>query len=188
MIASLHPREFLKEFELEDGELVVRETRRHWLLFVVELLPYASFAILPLAIPKLFFLLAPATTFTAAVDFSTALMRAAYGIWLLVVWTAAWGAFTRYYLNAWVLTNLRIVTIKQQGYFSREVSSVLLNRVQDVTTEVHGVLASFLDIGNINVQSAGALNEFHMQGIPYPGHMRDLILKHVPDSAEQKVV
>ena len=106
-------------------------------------------------------------------------MRAALGVWLLVSWTGAWSAFTRYFLNAWVLTNERIVDIKQRGYFSREVSSVLLNRVQDVTTDVRGVLPSLLNIGDINVKSAGAVDKFHMRGIPKPELMRDLILKYV---------
>ena len=112
-------------------------------------------------------------------------MRAALGIWLLMTWTGAWSAFTRYYLNAWVLTNERIVTIKQRGYFAREVSSVLLTRVQDVTTNVTGMLPSFLDIGNIKVQSAGAEIEFTMRGIPRPEQMRDIILKYV--STEPKI-
>ncbi len=114
------------------------------------------------------------------VDFTLPLMRAAYGLWLLMLWTTAWGYFTRYFLNAWVLTNQRIVDVKQRAYFNREVSSVLLSRVQDVTTNVIGLIPSLLHIGSINVQSAGAVNEFHMYGIPKPEEMRDLILKYVP--------
>ena len=171
-----------KEFELEADEHVVRQTRKHWLLFLIELLPSAILAILPFALPKLLLLAPPLVPYAARIDFTSPLMRAALGIWLLMTWTGAWSAFTRYYLNAWVLTNERIVTIKQRGYFAREVSSVLLTRVQDVTTNVTGMLPSFLDIGNIKVQSAGADVEFTMRGIPHPAQMRDLILKYVPEN------
>ena len=174
----------MKEFELEPGESVVRQTRKHWFLFVIELVPYAILAVLPLALPNLLSLVPQTIPYAVTINYREPLMRAALGIWLLFVWTGAWSAFTRYFLNAWVLTNQRIVDIKQRGYFNREVSSVLLNRVQDVTTDVIGVLPSFLGIGTINVQSAGAMNEFRMQGIPRPEEMRDLILKYVASASK----
>lgn len=169
----------MKEFELEPGEHVVRQVRKHWLLFLAGLLPYAILAVIPFALPNLLTLAPSLAPYAALLDFSDPLLRAALGVWLLVVWTGAWGAFTRYFLNTWVLTNQRIVDIKQRSYFSREVSSVLLSRVQDVTTDVTGVLSSFLGIGTITVQSAGAEDEFRMAGIPRPEEMRDIILKYV---------
>ena len=170
----------MKEFELEPGEHEVMLLRKHWFLFLIELLPYAILAVIPFALPNLLGMAPPLAQYRGmllAAD--PALAHAAIGVWLLVVWTGAWSAFTRYYLNAWVLTNTRIVDIKQHGYFNREVSSLLLTRVQDVTTEVKGITASLLDLGTINVQSAGAVDEFQMSGIPHPEQMRDLILKYV---------
>lgn len=174
----------MKEFELEPGEHVVQEARKHWFLFLGELLPYAIIVVIPFALPKLLPLapqLAPYATFF---EYHTPLARAGLGVWLLVTWTLAWSTFTRYFLNAWVLTNQRIVTIKQRAYFNREVSSLFLSRVQDVTTDVKGILSSLLDIGNIKVQSAGADVEFTMRGIPRPEQMRDIILKYVSTKPE----
>lgn len=169
----------MREFELEPGEHVVLQARKHWFLFLAELLPYAILAILPFALPKLLLLAPPMAPYAALFDFSTPMARAVLGVWLLLAWTGAWGAFTRYFLNAWVLTNLRIVDIEQRRYFSREVSSLFLSRVQDITTEVVGVLPSLMGIGDIKVQSAGADVEFVMHGIPRPEQMRDVILKYV---------
>jgi hypothetical protein len=169
----------MKEFELEPNEHVVMEARKHWLLFILELLPYAILIVIPFALPKLLVLAPPIASYAAYLDYHSMLGRAGLGVWLLVMWTGAWNAFTRYFLNAWVLTNQRIVDIKQNGFFSREVSSLFLSRVQDVTTNVEGVLPSLLNIGDITVQSAGAVDEFHMQGIPRPEQMRDIILRYV---------
>ena len=169
----------MKEFELEPGEHVVKESRKHWFLFLTGLLPYAIIAIIPFAIPKLLALAQPFEQYAALFDYRTPLMRVALGVWLLVTWPSAWGACTRYFLNAWVLTNKRLVDIEQRRYFHREVSSLPLSRVQDVTTNVSGILASMLGLGDINVQTAGASDEFHMRGIPRPEQMRDLILKYV---------
>ncbi len=172
----------MKEFELEPGEHVVLQVRKHWLLFLGELLPYAILAIIPFALPKLLPLAPPLAPYAEFFDYTNSIMRTVLGVWLLVSWTGAWGAFTKYFLNAWVLTNARVVTIKQRGFFKREVSSLLLTRVQDVTSNVVGIIQSLLNIGNIKVQSAGAEVEFTMRGIPRPEQMRDLIIKYIPEN------
>lgn len=178
----------MKEFELEPGEHVVKEARKHWFLFLGELLPYAIFAVLPFAIPKLLMLAPPVAPYAVLFDYHTTLPRVVLGVWLLTTWTMAWGSFTRYFLNAWVLTNRRIATIKQRRFFYREVSSLLLPRVQDVTTNVDGILSSVLGIGNIKVQSAGADIQFTMRGIPRPEQMRDIILKYVAEGSKNTSV
>ncbi len=177
----------MKEFELEPGEHVVLQVRKHWFLFLGELLPYAVLVIVPFVLPKLLMLAPPMAPYAAFLDYDTPVARAALGLWLLIAWTSAWGTFTRYFLNVWILTSQRIVTIKQYRFFNREVSSLLLPRVQDVTTSVNGVISSLLGIGDIKVQSAGEDIEFIMHGIPRPERMRDLILKYVPDAADATV-
>ncbi len=169
----------MREFELEPGEHVVRETRKHWFLFASGLLPYAILMVIPFAIPNLLILVPAFAKYTALFDYSSSLPRALLGAWLLIIWTGAWGAFTRYYLDVWILTDKRLVDIDQKGFFSRQVSSLLLTRVQDVTIVVDGIVPSLLGIGRITVQSAGAVEEFTMHGIPRPEQMRDLILKYV---------
>lgn len=169
----------MKEFELEPGEHIVKQVRKHWFLFLSGLLPYAILAIIPFALPKFLVFAPPLAHYATFFEYQTPLMRAAFGVWLLIIWTGAWGAFTRYFLNVWVLTNKRITTIKQRRFFNREVASLLLPRIQDVTTDVAGILPSLLGIGDIKVQSAGADVQFTMRGIPRPEQMRDLILKYV---------
>ena len=169
----------MKEFELEQGEHVVRQVRKHWFIFVLQLLPFAILAILPLALPRLIELANVANL--PVPNFANPVVRALLATWWLAVWTGAFSIFTRYYLNLWVLTNMRIVDIHQKGFFRREVSSLLLNRIQDVTVESEGIIVSLLDIGDITVQSAGAVDRFHMRGIPHPAQLRDIILKYVPN-------
>lgn len=171
----------MKEFHLDPGEYVVATARKHWFLFCMELLPYAILALVPFALPNLVTLAPPLREYAPFFDYTSASGRAGLGIWLLMVWTAAWGVFTKYFLNAWILTNSRIVNIKQRHFFSREVSTLFLSRIQDVTSDVHGIIYSLLGIGNIKAQTAAEDVEFVMRGIPHPEHMRDLILKYVPE-------
>lgn len=175
----------MKEFELEPGEQVVEEARKHWFLFLTELLPFAVLVIIPFAMPHLLVYAPPLAPYADRINYAEPVQRALLGVWLLICWTTAWGVFTRYYLNLWVLTNQRIVNIKQRGFFLREVSSLLLPRVQDVTTDVSGVLPSLLGIGDIKVQTAGEEVDFVMRGIPHPEQMRDIILKYVAEKPSQ---
>jgi len=171
----------MKEFELEPGEHVVLQVRKHWFLFLGELLPFAILAVIPFVLPKILPLAPPLSQYAELFNYSTPMMRAALGVWLLIIWTGAWSTFTKYFLNVWVLTSQRIVNIKQRRFFSREVSSLFLSRIQDVTTDVSGVIYSLLGIGNIKAQTAAEDVEFVMHGIPRPEQMRDLILKYVPE-------
>ena len=174
----------MREFELEPGEHVVQELRKHWFLFLAELLPYAVLAMLPFALPHLLSYAPPLASYADKITYTGSAQRTVLCVWLLLTWTSAWGTFTRYFLNAWVLTNQRIVNIKQRRFWSREVSSLLLPRVQDVTSDVSGVLPSLLGIGDIKVQSAGEEVDFIMHGIPHPDSMRDLILKYVAEKPQ----
>lgn len=171
----------MKEINLGPNEHIVIEVRKHWFYFVLELLPFAIFAALPFAAPKLLALAPPLAAYAAYFSYEELVPRVFLSLWLLFTWTAAWSAFTQYYLDILILTNERLVDVDQRGYFSRQVSSLLLSRVEDVTTNVHGILASMLRVGTLKVQSAGASPEFIIRGIPHPDRLRDLILKYVPE-------
>jgi uncharacterized membrane protein YdbT with pleckstrin-like domain len=178
----------MKEFELEPGEFVVKIARKHWFIFLLELLPFAILALIPLALPSLIVLAGSAfATYTDYIDLSSTTVRIVLSVWWLLLWCGAFKRFTDYYLDAWVITNQRIVDINQKGFFHRSVSSLLLNRVQDVTVSAQGILVSLLNIGDINVQTAGTIERFSMCGVPHPSKLRDIIIKYVPENDSKPV-
>ena len=160
---------------------MVAEVRKHWFIFLLELLPFAILAAVPLLALFLFSFLPPETRafFEKEPSLADPWIRFSLGIWWLFLWLGAFNTFTAYYLDAWLLTNRRIVDIDQLGFFSRQVSSFLLDRVQDVTTDIHGFLATVIDFGNIQVETASAAQHFVIKGISNPRHLRDLILAEV---------
>jgi uncharacterized membrane protein YdbT with pleckstrin-like domain len=167
-----------REFELEPGEIVLKEVRKHWFFFVLSLIPYIVLAFVPFLIPPAIKLVPQLSTFDHFSGWTTPFGRIALGAWWLLLWSSAFNAFTQYFLNAWIITNQRIVEIEQQGFFNREVSSLLLNRVQDVTIDTRGLVHSLLDIGDINVQTAGTIDRFTMDNVADPPVLRDMILEH----------
>lgn len=180
----------MEDFELEPGEKIVRLARKHWFVFLLQFVPFVILAALPFLVVPLLHRIAAfspaASPLSATLDpllaaglFGTPLLRLFFGSWWLFVWIAAFNLFTNYFLKAWLITNQRIVEIDQHGFFHREVSSLLLDRVQDVTTDVDGVLATLLNYGAIHVQTAGTIERFHMRGVPDAKGLRDIILQEV---------
>lgn len=81
-----------------------------------------------------------------------------------------------YYFDVWIVTNERIVDIELKGLFQREFSEFKLSRVQDVTVEVHGILPTFLDYGDVHIQTAGEARSFVFAQVPHPYKAKEVIL------------
>ena len=171
---KLHAQEFI----LEGGEEIIAEVRKHWLVLFLEVLPYVLLAVAPILIPKILALFpAMSPDFIASLaNTESSARHFILGVWWLFLWMGGFKAFTDYYLDAWFITTHRVVNIEQHGFFDREVSSVFLNRVQDATTEIVGIIPTLLDFGDIQIQSAGAVDHFVIEGVPHPRELRDRIL------------
>lgn len=174
----------MEEFELELGETVIKTVRQHIFLLVIRFIPFIILAAIPLLIPPMYGLLVShAGTDVAAlsIDFDNALMRFGLGVWWLFLWMAAFTMLTKFFLTQWVITTTRIVDITQNSLFDREVSSFLLARVQDITTDVEGLFPTLIGYGTLNVETAGRMEKFCMNGIAHPEAIRDLIMREIAD-------
>lgn len=168
---------------LQEGERIDIKTRKHWFIFfrdvvgvvVITLLPFIAWGLLASQL---------ATPDTLA-HLPSALITFFTSLWLLVMWGWFFAVWTAYYLDAWVVTDRRIVNIDQKGLFDREVSTLRMERVQDVTISVEGIIATVLNFGDVSVQTAGETEEFCMKGISNPERIKRVILTNI-DKAEDK--
>jgi uncharacterized membrane protein YdbT with pleckstrin-like domain len=166
----------MEEFELEPGETVILQIRQHLFVLLLKLLPYILFTIAPFIIAPLFSLFTHTAGTTT--DLSST-FRFFIGLWWLFLWMGGFQTITKFFLTSWVITSHRIVDITQQGFFNRKVSSFLLVRVQDVTTDVHGLLSTLIGFGDIHVETAGSVERFYMRNVRSPEYLRDLIMGEV---------
>jgi uncharacterized membrane protein YdbT with pleckstrin-like domain len=81
-----------------------------------------------------------------------------------------------YMLNTVILTNKRIIENQQLGLFKHAVSELALNRIQDITVSVFGVVAEFLKFGDIEIQTAGEEKNFIFRQVPNPHAIKDAIV------------
>lgn len=177
----------MEEFELEHGEHVIHSVRKHWFVFFCELLPFALLAWLPIYLPQLFATVAATSPYDVSLflswfSFGNEWVRLGFGLWWLMLWILAFNTFTQYFLNMWILTDRRIVSIHQWGFFNRQVNSFLLSHIQDVTTTVTGFFPTLLHYGTVRAETAGeSAPNFFMEGIPDPTGIRDEIMKEISE-------
>ncbi len=167
---------FKKLVQLHEGEKTIFLLRRHLLIFVGELIYVAILSAVPLGVWALISYMAP--TLLTGPNSAPMLVLAASGYYLMV-WLFLIGSFVDYYLDAWIVTDQRILNVEQHGIFSRTVSELDLSNVQDVTSEVHGVIPSIFGFGNVFVQTAGQKERFAFEQVSSPHEVRQRVLELV---------
>lgn len=95
----------------------------------------------------------------------------------LFIWLFLFFSFIDYYLDVWLITNERIIDIRQEGFFSRTVAELKLFQIQDVTSELKGFSKFVFRYGDVYVQTAGEVQRFTFRQIPHPEEVRDIIIK-----------
>lgn len=169
----------MEEVDLQPGEHVIKSVRQHLFVLAFRLLPFCILWLVPTVLTSAYGFFAAAVPGAPALTESSSPGQFLTGAWWLFIWMTAFLTFTRYFLTVWIITNFRIVYIQQYGLFSRQVSSFLLLRVQDVTTDIHGIFATLIGFGKLRVDTAGHDEEFVMHGIAHPQEVRDLIMDQV---------
>jgi hypothetical protein len=173
----------VEQIKLEESENIVQVVRKHWFILFSFIVGDVLLALLPLfgylAIIIIFNGL-PAGTLAALLSAEglSGTLWFFYLAWLLLIWMHFTNHLTDYYLDLWVITDRRIVAIDQRGFFRRFLSSFRLERLQDLNVEVNGFIATLLNFGTIDAQTAGSSNEeFKTANMPDPRGLKALIIR-----------
>ncbi len=159
---------------LDPGEHVVHEVRKHWFVFFAHGFFLALAAILPPIFYEAFIHLVP-FKFPIQGNINSLLMFVCL-LWLLALWISFFVQWTNYYLDVWHVTQKRIIDVEQKRLFHREVSTIRFDKIQDITVEVKGLLSTFLDIGDVRVQTASENSQdFTMHSASHPERIRKIV-------------
>lgn len=154
------------------NEKIILVLRRHWLIFFKHVLFTAFFASLP-AVAYMFLKRGVPDITTSQIFPLVALAISSYYLFILIYFYLGW---LDYYLDVWIVTDDRIINIEQNGLFRRVVAEQNIFRVQDVTAEVHGLIHTFFDFGNVLVQTAGTKDRFSFEQVPHPYKVKKIII------------
>ncbi len=157
---------------LEKDEKIVFIARKHWFMFFTDIVSVALLLLLPfIALGTLSYL----NLYYLIPENVIILVTFAGSLALLLLWMSIFIIWTDYYLDILILTNKHVIDVEQKGLFSRELSTFRLDKIQDVTTEVSGLIPTFLKFGTIHIQTAGEDRDFLIRGIPKPFDVRHII-------------
>ncbi|MCX6766604.1 MAG: PH domain-containing protein [Candidatus Moranbacteria bacterium] len=156
-----------------DDEQVILFLRRHWFIFLRRLI-FVILSIIVLALVYVFFNFLGSGF--AQTDYYNLLLFAE-SLGTLFIWNLFFILWIDFYLDAWIVTNERIINISQKGFFNRDISELRLTKIQDVTSEIVGFVPTILGYGNIYVQTAAETERFTFHQIPDPNEVKNIIVQ-----------
>lgn len=140
--------------------------RRHW--FVIAARIAGFFFIL-----FLFFILA-----TFAINYFndpaiTSVISFLFSLFLLYWWAQMFYAIAMYMLDIWIITDHRVIDSEQHGFFNRSVAELNFSKVQDISVRIEGIIPTFLNYGDLEIQTAGTEQKFHFKQISDPEEVKN---------------
>lgn len=141
---------------------------RHWLTIFVKFIFFILAAILPFVLnyfAKNYF------TQVGLADFFCFLISVYFLFW----WAGLFYAITMYLLDTWIITDHRILDNEQHGFFKRTLAEMNLSRIQDTSVSVTGLIPTFFNFGNLEIQTAGTEPKFVFKQIPGPNKVKGIL-------------
>jgi len=156
----------------QDNEQVYMVLRQHWMVLFGKIAVWIMFVAILMGSDYAISQYAPGlknAPYAQIVNLIKSIYLMFLVLGLLIVWVM-------YYLNVQIITNERIVDITQVSLLHHTISELHLSRIEDVTAEVNGIFPTFLNYGNLYVQTAGETERFEFEKIPNPAQVNKLIL------------
>ena len=152
---------------LNPNENIIRTAHKHPLGVVFKMFPYL------LAMVILLILLALSLYLdTLSNDWLSELapiFRFLISAGLIIDWLALITLLMlEYFLTSLVLTNGRVIKIRQEGIFSKSIFVSDIDRIQDIKVEQKGIIEQFYNFGTIRITTASELGEIFFKEFPDP--------------------
>ena len=156
-----------------ENEQILRVIHRHWFGIATHLIIIMALSVVLigslLSLPVLFANFISPQSWQAFLFIESTLF--------VFLWLYGFLVWIDYYFDVWIVTNERIVNIEQKGLFTRRISELRFNRVQDVTGSVNGLIPTMLNFGDVFVQTAGEEQRFVFRQVPDPFAIKDAVMK-----------
>lgn len=163
-----------KYFESQEpDEEIIFIVRRHWLALNT---PYYLGGLLTFFGLFLFFIIRN-NRFFALNDFWLSIQSIVFGVLFIFLLTFVFTSWVLNYLDILILTSKRVVVIEQNTLFSRKVSALDLDSIQDVSITEKGFFQTVLGMGEVYIQTAGEMPNFQYKNIANPDDLQLHILR-----------
>ncbi len=90
---------------------------------------------------------------------------------VLLYWFYYW---VGWYYSVYIVSDLRLIDIRQKGLFNRKVSEVGFDKIQSINYHVNGLQAAMLKYGDITVQTYAS--EWKLPNVHHPEAVHEEIM------------
>ncbi len=112
-------------------------------------------------------------------------------IWYLVSVAYTLESFLTWFFNVYIITDERIVDVDFYNLTYKEVSDANLDKIEDVTYKMGGVIRTLFNYGDVLIQTAAEVTNFDFLAVPYPDKvvkvLQDLRMEEQQEAIEGRV-
>lgn len=157
------------------NERVILLLRRHWTVLAVDISQMVFMLIVPPIVFSVILIMTDYSLVPGTVQFVALVLG--MSLYYLFTFLGYFQNFVDYHLDIWVVTDQRILSMEQSGLFRRTTSELSILRVQDVTSTIKGKVETFLDYGDVFIQTAGQQERFIFEQVPHPAEVAKVVLQ-----------
>ncbi len=168
---------------LHEDEKILFVVRHHWAGFLGSIGIILAMA----AFPLLLIIVGNLTLASNFDQYNQIIVTVLSGYYLFLL-TFIFGSWLDFYYDVIFITSQRLLNVSQKGLLAREVSELNLRQVQNVSTQMEGVLRSYFNYGTLIIETAGKGTSedptrhglqgyFNVDDIPDPNRIARVILE-----------
>jgi len=167
-----------------DDKIVVF-AKKHWIKYALII----GICLL-LCIPVLVLLISLALNYMTLELSYAIILTFGVSAYLLVALALIFHAFVDYYLDVLIVTEERIIYVRQNGYLFQQVDEVHLQDIEEVGVDLKGIWRSFFNYGNIVIHSGSDIGVLNIDSVKDPKKIARIIMdlhkEHLERSHEEK--
>lgn len=160
----VHPK-ILTFPERDTEEEIYLALRQHWFTNF----KWIAFTVIMLFVPTLFKYLSFLNILPLNYRFEITLF------WYLLTFLYSFEKFLSWYFNVFIVTSQRVVDIDFHNMLNKHFAEADLDVIQDVSSSVKGIFGTFLNFGDVLIQTASEINQINFEKIPCPEKVIKLI-------------
>jgi hypothetical protein len=144
--------------EQDEGEQIYLAIRSHWITNIHWIVTFILMMFVPLFFKYLNFL--------DFLPFNYRLVLLLF--WYLITFIYAFEGFLSWYFDLFIITNHRVIDIDFNNLLNRHFAEADLSAIQDTSSSIKGILATFFNFGDVLIQTAGETNQINFEKIANP--------------------
>lgn len=95
--------------------------------------------------------------------------------WYVASFGLIFAHLLRWFFNIFILSDRRVIDIDFVNLLYKEFSEGEISRIQDISYQTKGLLATFFDYGDVFVQTAGEIPNFVFERVPHPREVVNIL-------------